>query len=120
VLYRKRAGEKAVGQREGRDGALSIQPFERSRVTTLWDLNGVFCANPLPHLNPAQGVTQSMEADLSAPIRSQRCQLPKRSLVRWEFIIGNWENAISKRFTVRGELFTVGQRKTPTGAHGTV
>ena len=29
---------------EGWDGALSIQPFERSRVTTLWDLNGVFCA----------------------------------------------------------------------------
>jgi hypothetical protein len=26
---------------EGRDGALSIQPFEGSRVTTLWDLNRV-------------------------------------------------------------------------------
>jgi hypothetical protein len=44
VLYRKRAGEKAVGQRDGGNGALSIQPFERSRVTTLWDLNGVSCA----------------------------------------------------------------------------
>jgi len=44
VLYRKRADEKAVGQREGPDGALSIQPFERSRVTTLWDLSRVFRA----------------------------------------------------------------------------
>jgi hypothetical protein len=39
VLYRKRADEKTVGQHEGLDGALSIQPFEGSRVTTLWDLN---------------------------------------------------------------------------------
>jgi len=31
------------GQREGHNGALSIKPFERSRVTTLWDLNWVFC-----------------------------------------------------------------------------
>ena len=42
VLYRKRADEKAVGQREGPIGALSIQPFEGSRVTTLWSLNCVF------------------------------------------------------------------------------
>ena len=42
VLYRKRADEKAVGPREGRDGALSIQPFEGSRVTTLWGLNWFF------------------------------------------------------------------------------
>jgi hypothetical protein len=42
VLYRKRADEKSVGQREGHNGALSIKPFERSRVTTLWDLNWVF------------------------------------------------------------------------------
>jgi hypothetical protein len=33
---------------EGRDGALSIQPFEGSRVTTLWDLNGVFRAGREP------------------------------------------------------------------------
>ena len=33
VLYRKRAEEKAVGQREGPSGALSIQPFEGSRDT---------------------------------------------------------------------------------------
>ena len=43
VLYRKRADEKSVGRREGDNGALSIKPFERSRVTTLWDLNWVFC-----------------------------------------------------------------------------
>jgi hypothetical protein len=33
VLYRKRAGEKAIGQREGPIGALSIQPSEGSRDT---------------------------------------------------------------------------------------
>jgi hypothetical protein len=44
VLYRKRAGEKAMQRRECPDGALSIQPFEGSRVTTLWDLNREFCA----------------------------------------------------------------------------
>ena len=38
VLYRKRADEKSVGRREGDNGALSIKPFERGRVTTLWDL----------------------------------------------------------------------------------
>jgi hypothetical protein len=31
VLYRKRAGETAMEQREDPDGALSIQPFEGSR-----------------------------------------------------------------------------------------
>ena len=41
VLYRKRAGERGMEPREGPDGALSIQPFEGSRVTTLWDLNRV-------------------------------------------------------------------------------
>ena len=40
------------------------------------------------------------EADFSFRIRSQRCQLPKRSLVGWEFIIRNWENAIRKRSAV--------------------
>jgi hypothetical protein len=44
VLYRKRAGERGMGPRECPDGALSIQPFERSRVTTLWDLNRGFLA----------------------------------------------------------------------------
>jgi hypothetical protein len=33
VLHRKRAGEKAIRQPEGPEGALSIQPFERSRGT---------------------------------------------------------------------------------------
>jgi hypothetical protein len=32
------------GSAESHNGALSIKPFERSRVTTLWELNGVFCA----------------------------------------------------------------------------
>ena len=41
MLNRKRAAEKAMGQRATSDGALSIQPFEGSRVTTLWDLNRV-------------------------------------------------------------------------------
>jgi hypothetical protein len=48
VLYRKRADEKTVGQHEGLEGALSIQPFEGSRVTTVWDLNGIFCAGWSP------------------------------------------------------------------------
>ena len=43
VLYRKRADEKSVGPRESHPGALPIKPFERGRVTTLWDLNWVFC-----------------------------------------------------------------------------
>ena len=34
---------KSIEQWEGRDGALSIQPFERGRVTTLWDLYRVSC-----------------------------------------------------------------------------
>ena len=33
MLYRKRADEKSVGRREGDNGALSIKPFERGRVT---------------------------------------------------------------------------------------
>ena len=41
VLYRKRAGEKPLAHWAAADGALSIQPFEGSRVTTLWDLNCV-------------------------------------------------------------------------------
>jgi len=43
VLYRKRADEKSVGPREGDNGALSIKPFERGRVTTLWELDWFFC-----------------------------------------------------------------------------
>jgi len=43
VLYRKRAGEKRWCH-EGAGGTLSIRPFEGSRVTAPWDLNGVFCA----------------------------------------------------------------------------
>ena len=35
VLYWKRADEKSVGPRESHNGALSIKPFERSRVTTV-------------------------------------------------------------------------------------
>ena len=41
MLYRKRAGEKPLAHWAAADGALSIQPFEGSRVTTLWDLNRV-------------------------------------------------------------------------------
>jgi hypothetical protein len=33
VLYRKSASEKAIAQREGPIGALSIQPLEGSRDT---------------------------------------------------------------------------------------
>ena len=43
MLYRKRAEEKAAGQRESRIGAPLIQPFERGRVKILWDLNRVCC-----------------------------------------------------------------------------
>ena len=40
MLYRKRADEKTVGAWEGCDGALSIQPFEGSRVATVGELLG--------------------------------------------------------------------------------
>ena len=48
MLYRKRAGEKSMAPRGPGRRALSIQPFEGSRVTTLWDLNGIFCAGWWP------------------------------------------------------------------------
>jgi len=37
------ARRREIGRREGDNGALSIKPFERGRVTTLWDLQRVSC-----------------------------------------------------------------------------